>query len=122
MLDIVLNRTLQLTKLALMLVLLVCVTALAVGAVGDMVLAQEVTEPVAQIPTTDLPSWLVPFLPYIVLLNAIMSIFSRISDRTKTDIDNKAIGWWSKIVNFLGGHWGMLNGNPRQPSPTILKS
>lgn len=112
--------TMKFLKLALMLAVLVLVVSMIAGYVS----AQEATA-VPQLPEDGgaiagfLPAWL---LPWIVIVNAVLTLFSRISDVTATDVDNKAIGWVSKIVNILGGHVLMVNGNPNKPSANLLKS
>lgn len=97
------KRTLSLLTLglALSLVLLVGIDIVA--------FAQEAT-PV--IPASGDILGLIPaaWLPYIVIVNAVLTLASRIADITPTDKDDKAVGWISNLFNALGGHLGSLGG------------
>lgn len=88
--------------------MLSCLTLVVLLGV-DIAFAQEAAP---ALPTDGTIAGFIPaaWLPYIVILNAVLTLASRVADITPTDKDNKAVGWISNIFNLLGGHVASLGG------------
>ena len=44
----------------------------------------------------------------MVVVGAVVTIASVIANKTKTDVDNKAIGWFSKAINLFALNFDKL--------------